>query len=674
MKENDFYKKIIEENMPDKERIRQRAISNGRQIKPSKKYIKRKALAIAMVTILVLVIGFVTSTLIYVPQNYDDVSPRSVRSYSDIEKTIEKFNKEQNNFSIDSLFGMFRGATSEDMNSIDEDAAESDFSTTNIQTEGMDEGDIVKTDGEYIYKLNTTGCAIVEVDNGQMDIVSSIELENYVPYELYINDDLLIMVGGLYENNIRMGGGDIEPMIDCFSYVHTKKTDIRIYDISEKNSPELQRQITMDGAYHTSRLDLQNRDMYFIINYSFYNGQEEGIIPEIIDSAMGDEERLIPEENLYIYDDIKHFGYMILGKINLDEPEGESLMKAYMGLGGEIYMSSDNIFVATYDQDIAYDKNIFGWVRVNDETRPTTRIVKISLDNLEQTAYTRVDGRVKDRYSMDEYEGYLRVATTVDSASNLYNNLYVLKSDLSEASSVENIAPGEMIYATRFNEDKASIITFDKIDPYFVFDLSDPYNPVITGELKEDGVSYYIHYIEDTDYTIGIGRMSELQVNNGWEFVVWTGLKVTLYDNSSGTAVNIASYVIEGSCHAEILHNPKALLYDKDKGLVAFSYERWYYENNMQYYNSMEQGLAMFKFDLENPEDEEKLIYRGTLTNLEDEINPHEGFNNYYDRYLSFIERGVRVGDYIYTISDRYIVSYDINTLEEINELYLHQG
>lgn len=672
MKEKEFIKKVIDDNIADKESIRTRAKVYGKEKKKSKNFAMRKGWAIALVVIIVLTGAFTAMASIYIPQKSQGIQPFAANAYSDVYKAMKKYDRMSTSFNFSDVFSMFKKAYApiEMSNDASENFVNVDYSKTNIQTEGMDEGDIVKTDGNYIYKINTNGCVIVAADNGNLNVVSQIHIENYVPKEIYVKGNLLIMIGGVYTTfQPQQGLGLIEPMMDCISYVSYSTTDIRIYDISEKVSPKLKRQVMVEGNFETSRIMEEENKLFYMINYSFYSGQDDNSIPKIKDSAVSDKARNIPAENIYIYDDISNYSYMIIGHIELDQPQNQSEIFAYLGLGGEIYVSKQNIFVATYDWNSAYDRNVFGWVKESSKREATTRIVKIGLDNLRQKAATRVIGSIKDRYSMDEHNGFLRIATTVVSGE-IFSNVYVLNSNLTIVGKIEGIAPGESIYAVRFNKDEGSLVTFRNIDPYFYLDLSDPYNPVIIGELKEDGVSYYIHYIEGTDYTIGIGMMSEVvRTPYGGEFVQWTGLKVSLYNNATGTPENISTYVIRGSCHADVLYDPKALLYDKDRGLIAFAYEKWNYEEMGYYYNTMTQGFAVFKFDLTAENDEDKLVYRDTLTNLSAEIDAKQGWQKYYNAYLDFIKRGIRIGDYIYTISDKYITSYDLGNLHEIQEL-----
>ncbi|MFA5450147.1 MAG: beta-propeller domain-containing protein, partial [Clostridia bacterium] len=569
-----------------------------------------------------------------------------------------------------------------------ENAAESDFSAaipqsgnndyskTNVQTQGMDEGDIVKTDGQYIYKLSSNGCYIISVANGSMTLFPPLEIENYVPKEMYISGNKLVIIGGVYSYIPSFSSGlaiTIEPAMDLggYFYSYCNKTDIRVYDITYKNAPTLERHLTIDGSYKTSRIIESENKLFYLVDYYFNYGNEDTYIPKVSDSTINDGEiQPVPAENISYYTDVSNYSYLILGQIDLDAPAEDAITEAYLGLGGTIYVSLEHIFVATYDYASAYRVNEKGKLL---KTAPQTRIVKLGVSDLQHKAEGWVDGTIKDRLSMDEYDGFLRVATTVRnwwSSLSSYNNLFVLKPDLTVAGKVTNIAPGETIYSARFNKEKGSIVTFQMVDPYFSFDLSDPYNPKIINEVKEDGVSYYIHYIGDTGYTIGVGQMSEVVSSPYGDWVQWTGLKVSLYDNVSPDAVT--TIVLRGSVHSPLFYDPKALLYDEERGLFAFPYQNWTYRTaNSEYYSHIEQGLAVFKFDLGKEKDEEKLVYRDTLSNIEKiELDSYYG---YYNGWLSFVERGIRIGGYVYTISDREIKSYSLDTLTEVQALELYQ-
>ncbi len=684
MKERDLFKKTVGESLADKEKIRHSAKRQQPKTRMPASAWKR-GLAVAVVCLIV-GLGALTGMLaVFSPvEASNHNSAHTVNSYGEIFSVIETFNNRLNSFNVTEMLNGFFAAKSFDTNAVSSESFNSAAgnaasgsadrtSETNVQTEGMDEGDLVKVKGRYIYKLNSAGCSIIYAGyDGTMSLASSISTDNYVPIEMYVSDDgnKLVMIGGIYSYSGNLVTR-VEPMFDWCYYIGYNRTNIQIYDISSKESPVLEREITVDGSYNTSRLDTENNRLYYIVNYSFYYGSDEKYIPNISDSMINDgEDARIPAESLYYYDDIANYNYLIIGYIDLDAPQQEAKQSAYLGLSGTIYMSADNIFVATYDYYTAYETNLFGWIRNRNNATVKTRIVRIALSDLEQKALTRVNGTIKDRYSLDEYNGYLRVAATV-SSTTVSSSVYVLNSSLELTSKIDNIAEGEVIYAVRFNKDTGSLVTFLQIDPYYRLDLSDPYNIQISEGLKKPGVSYYIHYIEGTDYTIGIGRTSSM--DSGWQ--QWTGLEIILYYNDPSDPladpVIVTELFLPGNCYAEVLYEPKALLYDKELGILGFAYERWNYNSLNYYYTSMEQGFALFGFDTEAADDDNKLIYRGTLSNLGASIDMSYNYNNYYNTYWSFISRGVFIGDYIYTISDRFITSYNMGSLEQIDKIEL---
>ncbi len=682
MKEKELFEKVVEKNLADKERIRAKAkesASKSLQFVPKWK----KGLAIAIVLLVVSIATLAGMLTSFSPMpSPTNLIPQTINDYSEILNVIENLNNREDNFDVSNLWGRWGGmkimsaAPQADGALMDSEGAYGSAertSDTNVQTQGMDEGDLVKVRGQYIYKLSGNGCTIARAVNGQLSIVASIGVDNYVPVEMYISMDntKLVMIGGIYEydNSYSLRA---EPMYNWCYHITYYKTDIRVYDITDKSTPVLEREIMLDGNYYTSRLEESTNRLYYIINYHFYYGEEERYIPTIKDSMVSEgAEQKMASADLYYYSDIANNSYLIMGYINLDDPKTDAKQAAYLGLDGIVYVSAENIFVATYDYNSIYEKNIFGWVR-RDASYGMTRIVKISLEDLQQKAMTRVKGTIKDRYSLDEYKGFLRVAVTVN-ANTRYNAVYALDSMLELTDKIENIAPDESIYAVRFNGDTGSLVTFRTVDPYYRLDLSDPYNINISEGLKKPGVSFYIHYIEGTPYTIGIGR-STIE-NSQW--VRWNGIEVVLYYNDPNNALAdpeiVAEYVLEGDCYAEILYDPKALLYDKELGIFGFSYQRWNY-SNYYYYYSMEQGFALFSFDTQAEKNADKLTYRATLTNLNSgKVDIGDSYSYYNDAYWSFISRGVFIGDYIYTISDSLIVSYDINTLAIIQKLTLWQ-
>jgi uncharacterized secreted protein with C-terminal beta-propeller domain len=142
----------------------------------------------------------------------------------------------------------------------------------------------------------------------------------------------------------------------------------------------------------------------------------------------------------------------------------------------------------------------------------STQIVKIGVDGdeLDATATGSVPGRPLDQFSLDERDGHLRVATTVQpprlwSEPNSTNDVYVLDSNLSVTGEVTGMGETERIYSVRFDGDRGYVVTFRRIDPFHVLDLSDPENPELDGELKLPGFSTYLHPLGD-GRVLGIGE------------------------------------------------------------------------------------------------------------------------------------------------------------------------
>ena len=589
------------------------------------------------------------------------LSAKSLGSVNKLNSIIDANNDKY--FSVGRGGGMWLGtdsmSTAEAPASNSGGSAGNDYSKTNIQTEGADEGDIVKADGSYIYVLNQNGFKIVRADNGNLSITSKIDIENYVPQEMFIHGDKLILVGGIYEQ-FYMPYIAATPSFNGYSYMAYTKTDIRFYDISDRSSPVLERRITLTGQYFTSRI--VDGKLYYVVNYYFYYGKKDTYRPKIADTADGGKEKSMSTRNIYYYEDVQAFNYIIFGSVEINNTS-KSMLTAYLGLYGELYFSLNNIFVAAYDNSNSYTRGPFGTWRWEYHP-PKTKLYRISLADLKQKAATRIDGTVKDRYSLDEYKGYLRVATTTDewNSETSFSSVFVLDADLKTVGKITDIAPGERIYAVKYNGDQGSIVTFRTIDPLFKLDFSDPQNPTISQGLKEEGVSHYLHFLPG-DMLLGIGRDAGEDTSWGFTFTRWKELKVSLYDNSGEDAVNVQTFLLGGTddAYSEIFYNPKALLYNEQRGLIAFPVQYWGYEMSPQgwyRYAKIKQGLEVFYYNAATKE----LEYRGMLTNFDDTVST-EHWANYYENQMKFITRGVQIGDYIYTISRQVICAYDIATL-----------
>jgi inhibitor of cysteine peptidase len=372
-----------------------------------------------------------------------------------------------------------------------EDSASEGYSKTNIQVEGIDEADIVKTDGKYLYYAGNNAVRIIRAEGSKLTEVSNIKLPNekYVQ-EIYLDRDRLILLGnreeiveGTYQNTDR--GGD-EPSMDIMMdsrmiYPGSYKSFsyIDIYDVSNPAKPSLLKGHEMEGYYQTSR---KSGDNVYLITGTGWHG---GIVrPLMKDSVDGDKHRLMDLSDIMVMPQPIQPGYIILSAIDIAD-NSRTEVEAITAFGSTVYMNETALYLAS------------------DNFNEMTNVTKFCIDgmNIGYAGTGKVEGNVLNQFSMDEYEGNLRIVTT---QWNEGNNLFVLNDSLNVIGSVTGLAKGETIYSARFIGDKGYVVTFRTIDPLFVFDLSDPTEPKVTGELKIPGFSNYLHPVGE-DLILGIG-------------------------------------------------------------------------------------------------------------------------------------------------------------------------
>jgi uncharacterized secreted protein with C-terminal beta-propeller domain len=205
--------------------------------------------------------------------------------------------------------------------------------------------------------------------------------------------------------------------------------------------------------------------------------------------------------------------------------------------------------------------------------------IGISEGDISYKSVGEVPGQVLNQFSMDEYSGYFRIATTVGQVfeGNSFNSVYVLDSDMNTVGSVEDLAPGEKIYSARFMQDRAYIVTFKSVDPLFVIDLSNPKDPKVLGYLKIPGYSDYLHPY-DKDHVIGIGKdvnesidADKVHSSGAVYYTAILGLKVSMFDVSDFENPKEVSKIIIGErgTDSPALYDHKALLFDREKGILV---------------------------------------------------------------------------------------------------------
>ncbi len=547
-----------------------------------------------------------------------------------------------------------------------EEAETPEFSDTNLQVAGVNEADIIKTDGKYIYALSEKYLHIVEAVDGKLTLISKISRKasddtnspNTIQ-EMYINGDKLIVVGSIWEKVEKTVEYEIEEenknsakakeiigaavSVDTWDkggvvavVPHTSYNyvgyGIEIYDISDRTTPKLVNTISQDGSYVSSRMigDV----LYLITNKVIYDNisiSEPSTFIPIVDGS------LIAPDCIYIAknaEEITSSQYLVVSGIDTTGEGAVVSTKSLFGFGSNVYCSPSNLYVTAYTS------------QNNDNVRSNaTKIFKFSLDagKVDFVSEGTVPGTVLNQFSLDEKDGYLRMVTTfqswkmeeVQNGEYTYisqtehkksNCLYVLDSDLTVVGKLEDLAPGEQIYSARFDGDIAYFVTFRQTDPLFTVDLSSPTAPKILSELKIPGFSEYLHPWSE-DLLFGFGKYANEITGRAGD------LKLAMFDVSDKSDVSEAhTLTLTGNSYSSASYNHKAILINAAKNIIAFPTDSSKY--------------LVYSYDEE----------KGFEQMAEIHISGKLDYYKYYGEM-----RGLFIGDYLYVYSPVGIASYNMN-------------
>ncbi len=577
-------------------------------------------------------------------------------------------------------------AESDSSNSKSSDDGSTDYSTTNVQVEGVDEPDIVKTDGIYLYVLADQTLYILKANPAKnATILSKIIIDNDVYInEFFINDNYLIVFGSSYNYPI-LYNGYIETDVISEEVVTEKVTwevsssAIKIYDTSDKENPDLVKNIEIDGTYFDSRMIgnyiyvVSSEYSYYIFRY--HDGNYTLNIPEI---KIDNDTSKIPYDQIYYIDSPEAVDTMThVISINLDGLTVNE--KSFLiGVSQNMYMSKNNIYLVytSYNYDTIQSDGLI--YRPPEET---TAIHKIQVKNGEINYLDKneVPGHILNQFSMDEHNNFFRIATTIgyvwDDENPSQNNIFIFDENLDRISSIEGIAEGEQIYSSRFMGDKAYLVTFKKIDPFFTIDLSDPYNPKIMGYLKIPGYSDYLHPY-DENHIIGIGK--ETVESSYGNFAWYQGIKIALFDVSNFENPKEVDKIIIGDrgTDSPALHDHKAFLFDKEKELLVIPVSL--YEISEEIKNQYDiipdsiygeftfQGAFVIRLNLNGFE------YRDRITHVSEDDKQKDEYWWHWRDSSSFISRSLYIEDTLYTISSKMVKMNSLADLSEINSVELN--
>ncbi len=554
-----------------------------------------------------------------------------------------------------------------------EDGA-ADYSDTNVQEKGVDEADIVKTDGKYLYILRQDGSlAIVSADLRDPTLISVTVLgapapaseqtaqdedfrpaddvtthELYVgesgqmrPYsdimihEMYLDGDTLSVITSCYANTLEAEG-------DIYYTNYGRETKICTYDVSDREHPALVGTVAQDGSYEDSRKN--GSYIYLFTCYRPTIGEtydESAIVPRINKTQL-------PADDFYVPKKLHDSSYLVISSMDTKIPDETIDSKILVSGATDYYVSPENIYIANEHYNGSYSTS-------------TTELVKFHYEDgtITGTAAGVVKGTLNDSFSLNEYNGMLRVVTTYEGDAfsgvrefvgdllNTYyednwiehNALYVLDEKLQTVGYIGDLAEGETIRSARFFGDIGYFVTFRQTDPLFSVDLSDPANPKILGELKIDGFSSYLHFYGE-NLLLGIGYEADEETG------ITSGLKLSMFDISDPTDVQeVSRYTIPGVTWCPAIEDYKAIMVSPEKNLFGFFCDDRY---------------LLFSYDAETGFTRE-LLYDFFA----------DGFSNAAE-YNNL--RGLYIGDGFYLAGDAFVITFDMeNGFEKAAVLPLDQ-
>ncbi len=575
-------------------------------------------------------------------------------SYNELESFLRSNMDKAKTFSSNPQFLDFGGTrTAQEANLADVTKAAPAYSTTNIQVAGVDEADIVKTDGNYLYVVSGSNVYIISADPySESTLIEKITLSETYNLEVYIKANKLAILGNRYQ----YPAYKTMPVTNMiYPYVFTEEIIIKVYDLTDVTNPVLTRDIKINGTLAGSRM-IGNYIYASIvqpaIRPTWYAepepvGNETSLaimLPQI--TTDGTTKEIQPTEIRYVnVTDVSYYFTTILAVNILNDAQEPTHETFLASTSSQMYVSQDNMYLTV--------ANMNWWMMRTDtgEVREETLIYRVRLDQERVLfeAQGAVPGYILNQFSMDEYNSYFRVATTIGWSDLSTNNVYILNMTLGVVGKLEGLAPGERIYSSRFMGNRAYLVTFRQVDPFFVIDLSNPTAPEVLGYLKIPGFSGYLHPY-DENHVIGVGKQD-------------SNVKLSLFDVTDVTAPIEAAppYIINAQwSDTSVLSDHKAFLFDKSKQLLALpiSINEAVWIEGAYYGMGYWQGEFVFTISSTNG-----FVLRGNVTHQETSA---EQWNGGY-----WIKRALYIEDVLYTVSDKKVRMNSLADLRLLKEVVL---
>ncbi len=506
------------------------------------------------------------------------------------------------------------------------------YSGTNVQVAGVDEMDLVKTDGTYVYVASWSNVSVIRADPPTaMAVVSKIPAadlgidhtanESVWIAGLYVDGPRLYVVSVVY--TISREPSPMNPgVMDVWWYPMSVWTAVSVVDLSQVDNPVRTRFVAVSGYPLASRM--VDGTVYVVAQEWIYFVDQTYVGPELCEgtACAG-----VPATSIWYDPGVRDAG-SFTNLLAVDgRAAGHGLLSVVTSYASTLYMSPGALYLTFYKWD---DSGSSWWART---VTYWTSIYKIRADGtaLQVVAQGDVDGSLWSQFAMDEQDGHLRVVTQGNEGTGA--NVYVLDAGLARVGALEGLAPGEQVFATRFVGNTLYLVTFRRVDPFFVIDLSNPAKPAVLGELTIPGFSTYLHPV-DADHVLGVGT------ENGT-------VKVSLYDVSDPMhPVESSKFTVGGYSWSIAQYEHKAFLFDRTKELLVIPVDRW-----DEGYRTTESGAYVFRASVDAG-----LTLRGVVSH---------GNSSYYGG----VQRSLYIGDALYTVSNTTLKAIALSDLSELGSL-----
>jgi len=549
-------------------------------------------------------------------------------------------------------------------------SGQTNYSSTNTQIEGVDEGDIVKTDGKLIIHISNDVVRIIDVVTlkvvGKVEhIYTDKDTKFYRPAEVFLYKDKLVVLGSIsqYNGNVYPMAKDL--MIGRPFWIGYQDAYAAIYDVSDPAKPLLLKNYEMTGAFYSARLTdgelMLISNQYNIILYA-QDGKETINDPMVKETVTGQIVSSIATKTAFALPGKSGDSFVNIMKVDL-ATVGTAKLSSYLGSIQTIFADKANLLIAQYRYVVTN--------QATGEGKTVTDILRFDVNSLELKADASISGYLLNQFSFDVYDSTIRVAATDWSSGKTTNSVYVFNMALEPQSSIMNLAAGETIRAVRFIGDKGYVVTFQNIDPLFVIDLSNPKAIKVTGELKVPGFSTYLHPLSK-NVLFGIAEDLEvIQVKNPdgtvWNSMNRFGIKISLFDVSNPIAPKeLASLRVLGqNGYTEASYNHKTIVYDTERQLLYLPYTDSDYTTQVCQTYPGKEGTGSYTYCTYKMESGIKVL-NVTTTGITLIKTIVVATNN---DYTNLVNRVLYVGDQLYAITSNSVLIFDRDSYAPISTI-----